>query len=150
MITMREFRQMIADGCDFSRPLHVVSVDVGKKAAKHSAVRVDETFPVNLSLAGGMYDDRGSIEFAHYPEGDVLMPGTLVEALDELLEERPATLLKWVYFFYFPMEYAGMFGKWRHIDSCLLDTSKIHKVYLSEDEPNTLVVEGEYEFGSFD
>ena len=150
MLTMRELRQMLADGCDFSQPLRVVSRDVGKKAAKHSAVRVDETYPVNLSLAGGMYDDRGSIEFAHYEEGDVLMPETLIEALDDLLEERPYTMLKWVYFFYFPMEYVGMFGKQRHIDSGLLDTSEIRNVYLSEDEPNTLVVEGEYEFGSFD
>ena len=147
---MRELRQLIVDGCDFSQPLRVVSHDVGKKAAKHSAVRVDETYPVNLSVAGGMYDDRGSIEFAHYPEREVLMPGMLVEALDELLEERPNTLLKWVYFFYFPMDYLGMFGKRRQIDSGLLDTSEIRKVYLSKDEPNTLVIEGEYEFGSFD
>ena len=150
MITMRELRQMIADKCDFSQPLHVVSRDVGKKAAKHSAVRVDETFPVNLTLAGGMYDDRGSIEFAHYLEGEVLTPEMLVEALDDLLDERPYTMLKWVYFFYFPMEYVGMFSKRRKIDSCLLDTREIHKVYLSEDEPNTLIIEGEYEFGSFD
>ena len=150
MITMRELRQLLVDSCDFSQPLHVVSVDVGKKADKHSAVRVDERYPVNLELAGGMYDDRGSIEFAHYPEGKVLMPEMLVDALDDLLEERPGTLLKWVYFFYFPMDYVGMFGKRRRIDSCLLDTSKIRKVYLSDDEPNTLVVEGEYEFGSFD
>lgn len=105
---------------------------------------------MNLKLASGTYDDRGSIEFAHYPESQVLTPRMLVDALDELLEERPTTLLKWVYFFYFPMEYAGMFGKTRQIENCLLDTSKIHRVYLLEDEPNTLVVEGEYDFGSFD
>ena len=150
MITMRELRQLIVDGCDFSQPLHVVSHDVGKKASKHSALRVDEMFPVNVSVAGGMYDDRGSIEFAHYPESNVLMPETLVEALDELLEERPRTQLKWVYFFYFPIEYIGMFGKRKTIGNCLLDTSEIRRVYLSEDEPNTLIIEAEYKVGSFD
>lgn len=44
MITMRELRKMIAEGCDFSRPLCVVSHDVGKKAAKHSVVCVDENY----------------------------------------------------------------------------------------------------------
>ena len=43
-----------------------------------------------------------------------------------------------------------MFGKRKTIGNCLLDTSEIRRVYLSEDEPNTLIIEAEYKVGSFD
>lgn len=150
MMTIRELRKLIADNCDPTQPLRVVAHDVGKKADKHSIVCVDENHPINLKIAPGTYDERASIEFAYYPESKVLTPQILLDALDELLEERPQALFKWAYFFYFPMEYVGMFKRVKRIDNCLLDTSKIQRVYMSEDYPNTLVIEGEYEFGSFD
>ena len=78
------------------------------------------------------------------------MPETVLADLDEFLEENPRALLKWVYFFYFPIDYVGLFGRMRRIDNCLLDTSNVKDIYFSDDEPNTLVIEAEYEIGSFD
>ena len=149
-MTMRELKQLIEDGCDFSQPLRVVSRDVGKNAAKHSAVRVDENFPVRLTVASGTWDDRGSLEFAHYSGCEVLMPEALIDAIDDVLEEKPLTFVKWAYFFYFPLDYVTRFKRTKHIECCLLDTSNIHKIYLADDEPNTLVIEGDYTFGSFE
>ena len=148
--TMRELRQLIEDNCDFSQPLRVVSRDVGRKASKHSAVRVDENCPAMMKFSPGMYDDRGTIELTHYPQLEVLMPETVLADLDEFLEENPRALLKWVYFFYFPIDYVGLFGRMRRIDNCLLDTSNVKDIYFSDDEPDTLVIEAEYEIGSFD
>ena len=103
-----------------------------------------------MKFSPGMYDDRGTIELTHYPQLEVLMPETVLADLDEFLEENPRALLKWVYFFYFPIDYVGLFGRMRRIDNCLLDTSNVKDIYFSDDEPNTLVIEAEYEIGSFD
>lgn len=148
--TLRELRDLIAKNCDFSQPLRVVAQDVGKNAKKHSAVYVDENRPVKITIATGMYDERGSVELAYDEEGEVLMPESLIAALDEVLEEAPTELLKWFYFFYFPMDYKNMFGKIKHINCSLMDTSNIKNVYFADGVPNTLIVEGVYGIGSFD
>lgn len=148
--TMLEFRQLIADNCDFSQPLRVVAHDVGKKAAKHSIVRADENHPAQLKASAGLYDKKGVIELAYYPEGKVLMPEAAIAALDELLEEEPKALLGWIYFFYFPLDYKFFFGKVRHVECSLLDTKEARDIYFSEDEPNTLIIEAEYGVGEFD
>lgn len=148
--TIRELRELIADNCDFSKPLSVVAYDVGKKAERHSTLRVDETFPTKMSASPGKYDDRGAIEFAHNAEGEVLMPVAAIEALDNLLEEKPKATIGWVYFFYYPLDYKGLFGRPRAIKECLLDTSSVADVYLVKDNPNTLVFKAPYDVGSFD
>lgn len=149
-ITMRELRDLIAGGCDFSQPLRVVAQDVGKKGGKHSIVRADEKNPAAMNISPGMYDERGTVEVAHDPEAEVLMPEAAIAGLDALLEEVPEATIGWVYFFYFPLEYTGLFGRRKQMRECLLDTNNLLDVYLSDDEPNTLVFKAEYGFGSFD
>lgn len=148
--TIRELRDLIADNCDFSQPLRIFAHDVGKKADKHSTVRVDEGFPTKITITHGMYDASGVIEFAHDPEGKVLMPKTFVEALDDLLEGEPKATIGWTYFFYYPLDYKGLFGKVKKIKECLLDTNSIKDIYLLEGQSNVLIVEAEYGIGSFD
>lgn len=150
MMTMQELRDLVADNCDFSRPLRIVAHDVGKKAYKHSIVYVDDQHPVRLTVQPGMYDKRASIELAHYPDAEVLMPEAFVSALDELLEEEPRALVGWFYFFYFPMEYTTLFKRKMHIEEGMLDTDDIKQIYLMEDKPNLLIVEADYGLGSFD
>ena len=149
-ITLLELRQLIAENCDLAQPLRVVSRDVGKKADKHSVVRVDEDHPIKLTVSLGKYDERAAIEFAYYSDLKVLMPEALIDALDDVLEEERKATVGWVYFFYFPMEYVSLLKKVKRLDCSLLDTSKVRKIFLAEDEPNTLVVEAEYNFSSFD
>ena len=149
-ITFRELRQLIAENCDASQPLRVVSRDVGKKAHRHSVLRVDENFPIKLSTSLGKYDERAVIEFAHYADCEVLMPEAFIAALDEVLEELPKATLGWVYFFYFPMDYVTFLKKVKRLECSLLDTSDVRNVYLEEGEPNTLVIEGAYNISSFD
>lgn len=148
--TIRELRKLIADNCDFSKPLRVFSYDVGRKAGKHTAVRVDESFPTKMSVTPGIYDERGIIEFAHNPEGEALMPEAALEALDALLEEVPRATIGLVYFFYYPMEYTGFFGKTRKIKESMLNTRDVRDVYLLDGHPNVLIVEAAYDVGSFD
>ena len=148
--TMSELRQLIAENCDFSQPLRVVARDLGKKAAKHSVVRADEDHPARMSVTAGLYTKKGVIELAYDSEAEVLTPEAAVAALDNLLEDEPKELIGWVYFFYFPLEYVGLFGRKVQVDCSLLDTSEVRDVYLSEDDPNTLVIEAEYGLGSFD
>ena len=149
-ITVLELRQLIADNCDASQPLRVVSRDVGKKADKHSVVRVDENYPIRLGVSPGRYDERAVIEFAYYSDCEVLTSEAFLDALDELLEEVPKATVGWVYFFYFPMKYVTLLRRVKLIECSLLDTRDVHKIYMSDDEPNTLVIEGAYEFSSFD
>ena len=149
MTTMLELRQLIAENCDFSQPLRVVAHDIGKKAAKHSVVRADEEHPARVTIAPGLYDDRGSIELAYDADASVLMPADFVGALDALLEEVPKARIGWVYFFYFPLDYRFLFGKVRRVDFSLLDTRDVQDIYLSEDEPNTLVFMAKYGIGEF-
>ncbi len=148
--TIRELRQMIADSCDSSQPLRVVAHDVGKKASRHSVVRADELYPARMTVTPGTYSEKGVIEFAYDPEFKALMPEDAIVALDGLLEEVPKALIGWVYFFYFPIDYNGLFGKKKRIECSLLDTSEVENVYLSDSEPNTLVIEAKYGVGSFD
>jgi len=150
MITMLELRQLIADGCDFSKPLQAVARDVGKKAKKHSEVRVDESHPARLKITPGKYDDRMAIEFAHYPDCTAIMPEEALAQLDEMIEANPRATVGWVYFFYFPMGYITAFKQVKRKKECLLDSSNVKRVYLAEDEPNTLVFEAEYGVDSFD
>ena len=148
--TMRELRQLIEDNCDFTQPIRFVSRDVGKKAAKHSIVRADEQLLARVSITPGMYDDRGVVELTHDPDAKVLMPEDVLAAIDNLLEEKPKATIGWVYFFYFPMDYVGFLGKVKRIACSMLDTSKVRDIYMSDDEPNTLIVEAEFGIGSFD
>lgn len=148
--TMSEFRQLIADNCDLSQPLRVVAHDVGKKAAKHSAIRADEDHPAKINVSAGLYDDRGVIELAYDADAPVLMPEAALNALDDLLEEEPKERIGWVYFFYFPLSYTFFFGKTRQVDCSLVDTNKVRDIYMADDEPNTLVIEAEYNIGEFD
>lgn len=148
--TIRELRQLIADNCDPSQPLRIVAHDLGKKAAKHSVVRADEHHPARINVTAGTYSEKGVIELSHDAEFDVLMPEDALAALDGLLEEEPKSLIGWVYFFYFPADYKGFLGKTKRINCSLLDTSNVLDIRMSEDEPNTLVIEAEYGFGSFD
>ena len=148
--TMCELRQLIAENCDFSQPLRVVALDIGKKASKHSTVRVDENYPAKINISAGMYDDRGVVELTYDAEGQVLMPEAAITALDNLLEEEPKTRIGWVYFFYFPMDYTFLLLGKKHIDCSMLDTSEIRNIYMADDEPNTLVIEADYGLGSFD
>ncbi len=148
--TMSELRQAIAENCDFSKPLRVVALDVGKKAKKHSLVYVDAEHPATMKVSEGMYSSKGVMEFSHDPAYDVLMPEAALAALDELLEEAPKTKIGWVYFFYFPMDYTGFLGRVIHIKDCLLDTREVKNMYLLEADQNTLVIEAEYNVGSFD
>lgn len=148
--TLRELRELIAENCDFSQPLRIIAHDVGKKAARHSTLHVDESFPTKLSVARGKYDARGVIEFAYDPEGTVLMPEAALEALDKLMEEVPKATIGWVYFFYYPLDYKGFLGRVKRIKDCLLDTSSVKNVYFADDQPNTLVIEAAYGVGSFD
>ena len=148
--TLRELRNLVANNCDFSQPLRVVAHDVGKNAKRHTAVYVDETRPVKVTIETGMYDERGSVELAYDENGEILTPESFIAALDEVIEEVPTELLKWFYFFYFPMDYKGRFGKVQHFENCLLDTRDIHDVYFAEGVPNTMIVEGVYGVGSFD
>ena len=147
--TMRELRNLIAENCDFTQPLRVVAHDVGKKASKHSAVRADEFFPAAMNVTPGKYSEKSVIEIAHDPEQKVLMPEAAIEAIDELLYEEPRALVGWVYFFYFPFEVTTLFGRKKHAQYCMLDTSNVKDIYLG-DEPNTLVIEAEYGPGTFD
>ena len=149
-ITIKEIRQLIADKSDPSQPLNVLARDLGKKAAKHSGMRVNETLPTKVNVTLGQYDERSSIEFAHNPGGDALMPGDVLAALDGLLETEPKATLGWVYFFYYPLKYKGFLGKIKQIKDCLLDTNNVIDVYFSEDEPNTLVFMAPFTLGSFD
>lgn len=149
-ITMLELRQLIADNCDLSQPLHVVAHDVGKKAPKHSVVRVDEDHPVRLVVSPGLYDKRASIEFAYDAEATVLMPQEALDALDELLEEHPNATLGWVYFFYFPFKYRFLFGRVKEVENSLMDTNLVLDIYMADDEPNTLVIKAPYSLGQFD
>ena len=148
--TMRELRQLIADNCDMSQPLRVVAHDVGKKAAKHSIVRVDEEHRAKVNVTAGLYDERAVFELAYDATAEVLMPEDVLNALDDLLEEVPEALIGWVYFFYFPMSYTFFFGKTRLVDCALLDTSKVLDIYFADDEPNTLMLKAEYGIGEFD
>jgi hypothetical protein len=43
-----------------------------------------------------------------------------------------------------------VFKRIKRKEDCLLDTKDVKRIYLAEDEPNTLVFEAEYEVGSFD
>ena len=149
-ITMREFRQMIAENCDFSQPLRVIANDVGKKAHKHSVVRVDEDHRVRMSVQRGMYDERGIVEFAYDEEADVLMPQHAIDILDDLIEEDPKAHIGFVYFFYFPIDALFLFGRVRRVDNSLLDTNKVQDIRFSEDEPNTLIITAPYGIGEFD
>lgn len=148
--TMRELRQLIAENCDFSRPLRVVAHDLGRKAAKHSVVQADENHPATMKASAGLYSEKGVIELAYEPEAKVLMPEAALATLDELLEEEPEELIGWVYFFYFPMDYTFFFGKTRHVECSLLDTRDVRNIYLADEDPNTLVIEAEYGLGEFD
>lgn len=148
--TIRELRDLIADNCDFSQPLRVFAYDVGKKAAKHTTVRVDESFPTKMSVTPGTYEAKGVIEFEHYPEGDVLMPEDAIEALDGLLEEMPHAGIGWVYFFYYPLEYTGFLGRVKRVENCLLDTTDVRDIFLLDDNPNALIIKAAYAVGSFD
>lgn len=148
--TIRELRELIADNCDFSKPLRVFAYDVGKKAAKHSTVRVDEKFPTKMSVTHGTYDASGVIEFAHRPEGEVLMPETALEALDGLLEEEPKATIGWIYFFFYPLKYKGLFGRMKRTDDCLLNTNNLKGIYFLDGQPNVLIIEAAYEIGTFD
>lgn len=148
--TMRELRQLIADNCDFSQPLRVVARDLGKKAGKHSTVCADEDHPARMKASAGMYDERGIIELAYDPEFEALMPEDAIAALDALLEEVPRSLIGWIYFFYFPMDYTGFLGRAKQIECSLLSTKDVSNIYLMDDKPNTLVIEAKFEVGSFD
>ena len=148
--TMRELRQLIADNCDFSQPLRVVARDLGKKAGKHSTVCADEDHPARMKASAGMYDERGIIELAYDPEFEALMPEDAIAALDALLEEVPRSLIGWIYFFYFPMDYTGFLGRAKQIECSLLNTKDASNIYLMDDKPNTLVIEAKFEVGSFD
>ncbi len=148
--TMQELRDAIAEKCDFSQPLRVVAYDVGKKAKRHSTVYVDAEYPTRFSVSEGMYSKKGVIEFTHYADGEVLMPEHAIEALDELLTEAPRTTVGWVYFFYFPMDYKFRLLGTRRITDSLLDTNEVLKMYFHDEVPNTLIIEADYEVGSFD
>ena len=150
MITLLELRQLIADECDFSKPLQAVAHDIGKKAKKHSTVRMDENYPAMLKITPGKYDDRTAIEFAHYPDCTAIMPEDALAQLDEMLESNPKATVGWVYFFYFPMDYVTVFKQTKRKEHGLLDSSNVKGIYLAEGEPNTLVFEAEYGVGSFD
>jgi len=148
-ITIRELKQMVEDNCDPSQPLRVVSRDVGKKASKHSVIRVNEDYPVRFSASKGKFDERAYIEFAHYYDSETLMPETFIEVLEKVLEEEPKATVGWVYFFFFPMDHVTLLKKVKRIDCASLDSSKVKKIYLADDEPNTLVIEAEYEISAF-
>ena len=148
--TMLELREAIATNCDFSQPLRVIAHDIGKKADKHSVVYCDADYPARISVSEGMYSEKGVIEFTHYADGEVLMPEHAIEALDELLEEAPKTTIGWVYFFYFPMDYKFFLLGQRKIENGLLDTNEVKRIYFHDEVPNTLVIEADYELGSFD
>lgn len=148
--TMQELRQEIAEKCDFSMPLRVIANDVGKKAEKHSVIYTDKDFPARIAVSEGMYSDKGIIEFTHDARGDVLMPQHAIDALDALLEEAPKTRIGWVYFFYFPMDYKFFLLGAKKIENSLLDTNEVLNMYFHDEVPNTLVIEADYEVGSFD
>ena len=148
--TMRELRDLIADKCDLSQPLRVVAHDVGKKAAKHTPVYVDEEHPAKIKVSPGMYSEKGVIEFAYYANGEVLMPEDVLDALDDLLFEHPKARIGWVYFFYFPLDYRFFFGKTRHVEDSLLDTKEVKNIYFADGGSNILVFEAEYGIGEFD
>lgn len=148
--TILELRQAIADGCDNTQPLRIVAHDVGKKASKHSVVRVDENHPAKMAASAGLYTDKAIIELSYDADAGPLMPEDAIAALDELLEEKPKERIGWVYFFYFPLDLTTFFGKVRRIACSLLDTSEVLDLYLSEEEPNTLVIKAKYGLGSFD
>ncbi len=73
-----------------------------------------------------------------------------IAALDALLEEVPRSLIGWIYFFYFPMDYTGFLGRAKQIECSLLSTKDVSNIYLMDDKPNTLVIEAKFEVGSFD
>ena len=150
IITMTELRELIANNCDFSQPLRVVAHDVGKKASKHSVVRVDEDHPARFSVSSGLYDERGVVELAYDEDVEVLMPEAAVNALDELLEDDPKAHIGFVYFFYFPLDAVVFLGRVRHVKNSLLDTNKVLDISFSDDEPNTLVITAAYNVGEFD
>ena len=148
-ITIRELKELVEDNCDPSQPLRVVSRDVGKKAGKHSVISVNEDYPVRFSASKGKYDERAYIEFAHYYDSEILTPETFVEVLEDLLVDEPKATVGWVYFFFFPMDHVTLLRKVRRIDCASLDSSKVRNIYLADDEPNTLVIEAEYEISAF-
>lgn len=148
--TMRELRDLVAENCDFSQPLRIAAHDVGKKASRHSNIYVDENHPAKLTVEAGTVDDRGSVELSHDPEAGPIMPGEFVEALDAVLKGAPGELLSWFYFFYFPMDYTKRFGKPLHIEWSILDTNNIRDIYFYPGEVNTMIVEAEYNVGTFD
>lgn len=150
IFTMQELRQMIAENCDPSQPLRVIAHDVGKKAARHSVVRVDEDHPATFSVSSGLYDERGVVEFSYYADAKVLTPQIVLDALDELLEEDPKGHIGFVYFFYFPIDVTFFLGRVRRVENSLMDTNKLLDIRFSEDEPNTLIFEAAYSLGEFD
>jgi len=148
--TMKELREAIAEHCDFSQPLRVIAKDVGRKAEKHSVVYCDADFPARFSVSEGMYSIKGVMEFTYDVDSPVLMPQHVVDALDEFLEEAPRTTIGWVYFFYFPMKYKFFLLGEKNIENGLLDTNEVLDMYFHDEVPNTLVIEADYELGSFD
>ena len=55
-----------------------------------------------------------------------------------------------MYFFYFPMKYKFFLLGERNIENGLLDTNEVLDMYFHDEVPNTLVIEADYELGSFD
>lgn len=147
---MQELRDAIAEKCDFSKPLRVIAHDIGKKANKHSVIYTDADFPARFAVSKGLYSKKGVMEFTYDAEGEVLMPEHAIAALDELLEEAPRTTVGWVYFFYFPMDYKFRLLGQRRINDSLLDTDEVQNMYFHDEVENTLVIEADYEVGSFD
>ena len=148
--TMLELKQAIEENCDFSKPLRVIAHDIGKKADKHSVVYADADYPARFAVSEGMYSKKGVLELTYDAENPVLMPEHAVAALDELLEKAPRTTIGWVYFFYFPMDYKFFLLGQRRIENGLLDTDEVKRMYFHDEVPNTLVIEADYELGSFD
>lgn len=148
--TMRELRDLLAHSSDFSQPLRVGAYDVGKKASRHSNVYVDEEHPAKLAVEAGTLDDRGSVSLSYDPEADPLMPEAFIAAIDAVLQENPRELLHWFYFFDFPIDYTKRFGKPMHLEWSILDTSEIRDIYFYPGEVNALIVEAEYNVGTFD
>jgi len=148
--TMLELREAIAEKCDFSKPLRVIAHDIGRKADKHSVVYADADYPARISVSEGMYSEKGVIEFTYDAEGAVLMPQHAIDALDALLEDAPKTTIGWVYFFYFPMNYKFFLLGERKINDSLLDTNEVTNMFFHDEIPNTLIIEADYEIGSFD
>lgn len=147
---LQELRQLIAKECDRTKPLRVVAHDVGKKADRHSTIRVDEDHPATLKVSIGEKDERAVIEFKHNAGGEVFMPKDALEAIDALLKEEHKIHIGWIYFFYFPAEYKSMLGRTKRIEESALDACNVDDIYMADGEPNTLVFEAEYNIGSFD